>query len=33
MAKSSTTKRPTRDESELEDLGKQLIEEKDDGDN
>ncbi|MFG0217013.1 hypothetical protein ACFU8X_28560 [Brevibacillus porteri] len=32
MAKSATPKRPTRDEFELEDLGTQLIEAKDDGD-
>ncbi|MFF0830531.1 hypothetical protein ACFYU8_26640 [Brevibacillus sp. NPDC003359] len=32
MAKSATPKRPTRDEFELEELGTQLIEDKDDGD-
>ncbi|QDS35008.1 YolD-like family protein [Brevibacillus brevis] len=32
MAKASTPKRPTRDEFELEELGAQLIEAKDDGD-
>ncbi|MCC8435501.1 YolD-like family protein [Brevibacillus sp. M2.1A] len=32
MAKSTTPKRPTRDEFELEELGSQLIEAKDDGD-
>ncbi|MBH0330047.1 hypothetical protein ABH14_09575 [Brevibacillus brevis] len=32
MAKSATPKRPTRDEFELEDLGSQLVEAKDDGD-
>lgn len=32
MAKAATPKRPTRDEFELEELGNQLIEAKDDGD-
>lgn len=32
MAKATTSKRPTRDEFELEELGTQLIEAKDDGD-
>ncbi|MED4749974.1 YolD-like family protein [Brevibacillus choshinensis] len=32
MAKASTPKRPTRDEFELEDLGNQLVEAKEDGD-
>ncbi|GAB1529018.1 MULTISPECIES: YolD-like family protein [Brevibacillus] len=32
MAKSTTPKRPTRDEFELEELGNQLVEAKDDGD-
>ncbi|GAB1533274.1 MULTISPECIES: YolD-like family protein [Brevibacillus] len=32
MAKATTPKRPTRDEFELEELGTQLIEAKDDGD-
>ncbi|MBH0330148.1 hypothetical protein ABH14_10145 [Brevibacillus brevis] len=32
MAKSATPKRPTRDEFELEELGNQLVEAKDDGD-
>ncbi|NRS51021.1 YolD-like family protein [Brevibacillus sp. HB2.2] len=32
MAKSTTPKRPTRDELELEELGNQLVEAKDDGD-
>ncbi|MFF0825983.1 hypothetical protein ACFYU8_05835 [Brevibacillus sp. NPDC003359] len=32
MAKATTPKRPTRDEFELEELGTQLIEVKDDGD-
>ncbi|MFP3391198.1 YolD-like family protein [Brevibacillus sp. SIMBA_040] len=32
MAKANTPKRPTRDEFELEDLGNQLVEAKEDGD-
>ncbi|MED1917114.1 YolD-like family protein [Bacillus thuringiensis] len=32
MAKSATPKRPTRDEFELEELGNQLVEAKEDGD-
>ncbi|GEC89698.1 hypothetical protein [Brevibacillus brevis] len=32
MAKASTLKRPTREEFELEELGNQLVEAKDDGD-
>ena len=32
MAKTNTPKRPTRDEFELEELGSQLVEAKDDGD-
>lgn len=32
MAKATTPKRPTRDEFELEDLGNQLVEAKEDGD-
>ncbi|MGG4496963.1 hypothetical protein [Brevibacillus reuszeri] len=32
MAKAGTPKRPTRDEFELEELGSQLVEAKDDGD-
>ncbi|GIO06190.1 hypothetical protein J31TS6_22180 [Brevibacillus reuszeri] len=32
MAKANTPKRPTRDEFELEELGSQLVEAKDDGD-
>ncbi|GEC93856.1 hypothetical protein [Brevibacillus brevis] len=32
MAKASTPKRPNRDEFELEELGNQLVEAKDDGD-
>lgn len=32
MAKASVPKRPTRDEFELEELGNQLIEAKEDGD-
>ncbi|WP_103110493.1 hypothetical protein [Brevibacillus reuszeri] len=32
MAKAATPKRPTRDEVELEDLGNQLVEAKEDGD-
>ncbi|MED1954133.1 YolD-like family protein [Brevibacillus centrosporus] len=32
MAKASTPKRPTRDEFELEELGNQLVEAKEDGD-
>lgn len=32
MAKSTTPKRPTRDEFELEELGNQLVEAKEDGD-
>ncbi|AWX58088.1 hypothetical protein AB432_024965 [Brevibacillus brevis] len=32
MAKSTTPKRPTRDEFELEELGSQLVEAKEDGD-
>jgi len=32
MAKAATPKRPTRDEFELEDLGNQLVEAKEDGD-
>ncbi|MFE1631022.1 YolD-like family protein [Brevibacillus reuszeri] len=32
MAKANTPKRPTRDEFELEELGNQLVEAKDDGD-
>ncbi|MGG1658848.1 hypothetical protein [Brevibacillus sp. NRS-1366] len=32
MARSSTPKRPTRDEFELEELGNQLVEAKEDGD-
>ncbi|GIO05520.1 hypothetical protein J31TS6_15480 [Brevibacillus reuszeri] len=32
MTKTNTPKRPTRDEFELEELGSQLVEAKDDGD-
>jgi hypothetical protein len=32
MAKATTPKRPTRDEFELEELGNQLVEAKEDGD-
>jgi len=32
VAKTSTPKRPTRDEFELEELGNQLVEAKEDGD-
>ncbi|KQL44614.1 hypothetical protein AN963_24885 [Brevibacillus choshinensis] len=32
MAKANTPKRPTRDEFELEELGNQLVEAKEDGD-
>lgn len=32
MARASVPKRPTRDEFELEDLGNQLVEAKEDGD-
>lgn len=32
MEKSTTPKRPTRDEVELEEMGDQLVEAKDDGD-